>query len=59
MGDGGAHLRNGCRLPALLRRPAHSDLREDRLREGMGNVAQDVVLIGLLPLSTGRDDVKD
>jgi hypothetical protein len=34
VGPGRAHLRDGCRLPALLRRPAHPDLREDRVRQG-------------------------
>ena len=29
-----AGLRNGSRLPALLRRSTHPDLRENRLRKG-------------------------
>ena len=34
MGARGAHVRDGGRLPAILRRPTHPDLREDRLRTG-------------------------
>ena len=34
MGAGGPHVRDGGRVPALLRGPAHTDLREDRLGEG-------------------------
>ena len=34
VGSRGAHVRDGGRLPAFLCRPAHSDLRKDRLRAG-------------------------
>ena len=34
VGSGCAHLRDGSRLPALLRRPADPDLREDREWQG-------------------------
>lgn len=34
MGARRAHVRDGGRLPAVLRRPAHPDLREDRVRQG-------------------------
>jgi hypothetical protein len=34
VGPGCPHVRDGGRLPALFRRPAHSDLREDRLGQG-------------------------
>ena len=37
VGARGAHVRDGGRLPAFLRRPAHPDLREDRLRTGKTN----------------------
>ena len=34
VGAGGAHVRDGRRVPTLLRRPANSDLWENCLREG-------------------------
>ncbi len=34
VGAGGTHVRDGGRVPALLRGPAHTDLREDRLGKG-------------------------
>ena len=37
VGARGAHVRDGGRLPAFLRRPTHPDLRENRLRTGKTN----------------------
>ncbi len=34
VGAGRAHVRDGGRVPALLRGPAHPDIREDRRRKG-------------------------
>ncbi len=34
MGPGCPHVRDGGGLSALFRRPAHPDLREDRLGQG-------------------------
>ena len=38
VGVGRTHVRDGRRLPALLRRPTHSDIRENRLRKGKLNI---------------------